>query len=56
MGEGEAFILEEVSEGISGEDAASEEEQTVYEIVEDETELSAVASVFENLLEDTELS
>ena len=56
VGDGEALILKEVSEGVSGEAAASEEEQTVYEIVEDETELSAVASVFENLLEDTELS
>ena len=47
-GDGEALILKDVS--------ASEEEEAVYEIVEDETELDAVAAVFENMLEDIELS
>ncbi|MBR6770237.1 MAG: DUF1292 domain-containing protein [Lachnospiraceae bacterium] len=56
VGDGEALILKEISGGTSGESAVGEEEQTVYEIVEDETELDAVASVFENLLEDIEFS
>lgn len=47
-GDGEALILKDIS--------ASEEEEAVYEIVEDETELSAVAVVFRDLLEDVELS
>ena len=47
-GDSEALILKE----ISGEKDA----ESVYEIVEDDTELSAVAAVFENLLEDIELS
>ncbi len=47
-GDGEALILKEVS--ISGAKESS------YEIVEDDTELSAVAAVFESLLEDTELA
>lgn len=47
-GDGEALILKEIS-------AAGLREST-YEIVEDDTELSAVAAVFENLLEDTELA
>lgn len=47
-GDGEALILKDVS--------AAEEEQAVYEIVEDETELAAVAQVFENLLDDIELT
>ena len=46
-GDGEALILKDVS--------ASEEEEAVYEIVEDETELDAVAAVFENMLEDIDL-
>ena len=46
-GDGEALILKDVS--------ASEEEEAVYEIVEDETELDAVAAVFENMLEVLEL-
>lgn len=46
-GDSEAFILKEVSEGKGTE--------SVYEMVEDDTELSAVASVFENLLEDIRL-
>lgn len=47
-GDGEALILKDIS--------APEETDAVYEIVEDETELNAVAAVFENILEDIELS
>ncbi len=47
-GDGEALILKDVS--------GAEEEQAVYEIVEDETELAAVAQVFENLLDDIEFT
>lgn len=43
-GNGEALILKEVSGEKNGDN--------LYEIVEDETELQAVAAVFENLLED----
>ncbi len=46
-GDGEAFILKEVSR--------QETEENVYEIVDDDTEMSAVAAVFENLLDDVEL-
>lgn len=46
-GDSEAFILREAS--------GEKDAQSVYEIVEDDTELSAVASVFENLLEDIRL-
>ena len=45
--EEEALILKEVSE----EDA----EEAFYDIVEDEKELTAVAAIFEELLEDLEL-
>lgn len=47
-GDGEALILKDVS--------IAEDEEAVYEIVEDETELGAVAAVFEDMLEDVELS
>ncbi len=47
-GDGDALILKDVS--------ASGDKEAVYEIVEDETELAAVASVFESMLEDIELS
>lgn len=47
-GDGEALILKEVS-GAGAREA-------VYEIVDDDTEMSAVAAVFENLLEDVELT
>lgn len=47
-GDGEALILKDIS--------TSEEEEAIYEIVEDETELGAVAAVFKDLLEDVELS
>ncbi len=47
-GDGEALILKETSEpGLK---------ESVYEIVEDDTELAAIAGVFENLLEDIELT
>ena len=47
-GDGEALILKETEEN-------SDRKESVYEIVSDDTELSAVAAVFENLLEDIEL-
>ena len=47
-GDGEALILKDVS--------AVEDTEAVYEIVEDDTELDAVAAVFANILEDIELS
>lgn len=47
-GDSEALILKEISN--------EKDAESVYEIVEDDTELSAVAAVFENLLEDVELS
>ncbi len=48
-GDGEALILKE----LSSEDV---QEESTFEVVEDDEELSAVAAVFENLLEDVELS
>lgn len=47
-GDCEALILKEIS--------GEKEKEITYEIVEDDTELSAVAAVFENLLEDVELT
>lgn len=47
-GDGEAWILKEITE--------PESKESIYEMVEDDTELSAVATVFENLLDDVELS
>lgn len=47
-GDGDALILKDIS--------APEDTEAIYEIVEDETELDAVAAVFENILEDIELS
>ena len=46
--DGEALILRDMS--------APKEEEAVYEIVADDEELNAVAAVFENMLEDIELS
>lgn len=46
-GDGEALILKEMSEPGS--------KESIYEIVEDDTEISAVAAVFESLLDDIEL-
>ncbi len=47
-GDGEALILRDSS--------AMEDEEAVYEIVSDDDELDAVAAVFENILEDVELT
>ena len=47
-GDGEALILKEIS--------AQGVKESIYEIVDDETEMSALAAVFENLLEDIELT
>ncbi|MBP3604264.1 MAG: DUF1292 domain-containing protein [Lachnospiraceae bacterium] len=47
-GDSDAFILKEVSDEKNAE--------SIYEFVEDETELAAVAAVFENLLEDVKLT
>lgn len=46
-GDGDAYILKDLS------DEASPE--AIYEIVEDDAELEAVGTVFENLLEDIDL-
>ena len=46
-GDGEALILKDMS--------AEEDTEAVYEIVTDDAELEAVATVFENLLEDVDL-
>ncbi|MBQ8815809.1 MAG: DUF1292 domain-containing protein [Lachnospiraceae bacterium] len=46
-GDGEALILKDLSDEADAE--------AVYEIVTEDFELEAVASVFENLLEDVEL-
>ena len=48
-GDGDALILKEV---VMGEGKT----ESVYEVVEDDTELDAVAAVFESLLEDIEFS
>lgn len=48
-GDGNALILKEVSIG-------EEKKENIYEVVEDDTELGAVAAVFESLLEDVEFS
>ncbi len=45
-GDGEALILKDLSN--------NKETDSLYEIVSDETELKAVAQVFENILEDVE--
>ena len=46
-GDGEALILKDLSD--------ENDAEAVYEIVADDSELMAVASVFENLLEDVDL-
>ena len=46
-GDGDAYILKDMS--------ASEAEEAIYEMVEDDEELQAVAQVFENILEDIDL-
>lgn len=46
--DGEALILKDVSQ--------RDEEEALYEIVTEDEELDAVSAVFENMLEDVELS
>lgn len=46
-GDGDALILKEIS--------LKNADEKIYEIVEEDTELSAVAAVFETLLEDIRL-
>ena len=45
--DGECLILKDM--------ASEEEQESLYEIVEDEQELSAVVTVFEQLLDDVEI-
>ena len=45
--EGEALILKDIS--------APEDKEAIYEIVEDERELHAVAEIFSDMLEDIDL-
>ena len=45
--EAEAYILKDVS--------AEEEAEAVYDMVDDDNELEAIAAVFEELLEDTDI-
>ncbi len=47
-GDGEALILRDMS--------AVDDKEAVYEIVTEDEELNAVAAVFENMLEDIELT
>ena len=47
-GDGEALILRDTS--------ALDEDEAVYEIVSDDEELNAVAAVFQNILEDIDLT
>ena len=59
--ETEFFVLEQDSEEDDAEclilkdTSAEEEKESIYEIVEDEKELSAILKVFEELLEDIEI-
>lgn len=46
-GDGEALILRDVSR--------TEEEEAVYEIVDDDETLNAVAAVFENIMDDVDI-
>ena len=48
-GDGNALILKEIATG-------KKKKENVYEVVEDDMELGAVAAVFESLLEDIEFS
>ncbi len=45
--DGEALIMRDIS--------AADEEEALYEIVTEDEELSAVAAVFENMLDDVDL-
>ncbi len=46
-GDGEALILRDVSK--------TEEKEAVYEIVDDDETLNAVAAVFENIMDDVDI-
>lgn len=46
-GDSDAFVLKDLSEDI--------EKEAVYEIVEEETELEAIAKVFSEMLEDVDI-
>lgn len=46
-GDAEAYILKDISK--------AEDTESIYEMVTEDAEMDAVASVFENLLEDIEL-
>lgn len=48
QGDGDAWILKDMS--------SPEDEEAVYEMVEDETELDAVGAIFESMLDDVEFS
>lgn len=48
-GDGDALILKETFTGEG-------KNESIYEVVDDDTELDAVAAVFESLLDDIELS
>lgn len=55
-GDCDALILKEISNEISEGGSGGKEKEVTYAVVEEDTELSAVAAVFENLLEDVELT
>ncbi|GFH90523.1 MAG: DUF1292 domain-containing protein [Lachnospiraceae bacterium] len=48
QGDGDAWILKDIS--------SPEEEEAVYEMVEDDVELDAVGAVFESMMEDVEFT
>ena len=48
QGDGDAWILKDIS--------SPEEEEAVYEMVEDDVELDAVGAVFESMREDVEFT
>lgn len=48
QGDGDAWILRDIS--------SPEEEEAVYEMVEDDVELDAVGAVFESMMEDVEFT
>lgn len=48
QGDGDAWILKDIS--------LPEEEEAVYEMVEDDVELDAVGAVFESMMEDVEFT
>ena len=48
QGDGDAWILKDIS--------SPEEEEAVYEMVEDDVELDAVGAVFESMMKDVEFT